>query len=154
MKTYLLNKGWHRNIIQKMLLLLLAAMLSVSCLASCSKDPGAGTVTTPPGQEATGEGTGEDPGNGYTYDENGFVKDQLPDLNYGYQNAWTFSYADRQFADAPMAEPMKAAKECGVKFTFGTDSHMVDGLASIRQADLISEVIGIGEQDLADVVRI
>ena len=68
-------------------------------------------------------------------------------------NVWTFPCRDSRYQDDPMVEVMRMAKECGVRFVFGSDSHTVEGLEAIRQADAISEAVGIGEQDLADWVR-
>ena len=48
---------------------------------------------------------------------------------------------------------LKLAKQAGCKFTFGTDSHSLAGLDNIRQGDVISEVCGITESDLADYVK-
>ena len=48
---------------------------------------------------------------------------------------------------------MKIAKEVGCKFTFGTDTHSLKGLDNIRKGDRISELIGITEADLLDVVK-
>lgn len=57
------------------------------------------------------------------------------------------------FADEPMIRVMRIARECGCTFTFGTDTHSLKGLDSIRRGDRISELCGIGEEQLAEFVR-
>lgn len=52
----------------------------------------------------------------------------------------------------PMVKIMRLAKECGVKFAFGTDAHSVSALADIRHGDAIADAIGVTEDDLCDLV--
>lgn len=53
----------------------------------------------------------------------------------------------------PLVKVMKLAKECGVKFAFGTDAHSVATLPSISKGEAISEAIGITEEDIFELVR-
>ena len=53
----------------------------------------------------------------------------------------------------PLVKIMKLAKECGVKFAFGTDAHSVATLASVSKGDAISEAIGIEESDIYELVK-
>lgn len=57
------------------------------------------------------------------------------------------------YMNDPQVAVMRIAKKAGCKFIFGTDSHSVAGLESIRKGDLISEAIGITEDDLHDIVK-
>ncbi len=60
---------------------------------------------------------------------------------------------DGTYMNDPQVKVMRIAKSAGCKFVFGTDSHSVSGLESIRKGDLVSEAIGITEEDLADIVK-
>ena len=57
------------------------------------------------------------------------------------------------YGDDPMVAVLRIAKDAGCKFIFGTDSHSVKGLENIRRGDAIAEAIGIGEKELADIVK-
>ena len=48
---------------------------------------------------------------------------------------------------------MKIAKDVGCIFTFGTDTHSLAGLDTIRKGNDISRIVGITEADLADIVK-
>lgn len=45
------------------------------------------------------------------------------------------------------------AKECGCRFTFGSDAHSREGLARIRDVVPCAKAIGLSEYDLMDFVR-
>lgn len=53
----------------------------------------------------------------------------------------------------PLVKVMRLAKECGVKFAFGTDAHGVDTLRSISKGDAISEAVGITDDDIFELVK-
>ena len=53
----------------------------------------------------------------------------------------------------PLVKVMRLAKECGVKFAFGTDAHSVESLATIDKGDAIAEAIGITDNDVFDLVK-
>ena len=52
----------------------------------------------------------------------------------------------------PMVKIMRIAKECGIKFSFGTDAHSVETLSTIRRGDDIADAIGITKNDLCNIV--
>lgn len=71
------------------ILLLLVALLLLSCFAGCKTDSQSPeTQTSPPGDQATDTASGgEDPsGPQYAYDEDGFILDNLPELSFEQQN--------------------------------------------------------------------
>ena len=53
----------------------------------------------------------------------------------------------------PLVKVMKLAKECGIKFAFGTDAHAVRDLASIDKGDAIADAIGITNDDIFELVK-
>lgn len=57
------------------------------------------------------------------------------------------------YADEINIRTMKLAKEAGCKFTFGTDTHSLAGLDSIRKGDRISELCGITQDDLMEFCK-
>ncbi len=67
-------------------------------------------------------------------------------------NICTYRFTDNLEID-PMVKTMRIAKECGVKFAFGTDAHSVEALSLIQKSDIISDAIGITEADLFDLVK-
>ncbi|MCQ2427232.1 MAG: PHP domain-containing protein [Clostridia bacterium] len=67
-------------------------------------------------------------------------------------NIGTYLDSSNGFADDLMVAVMRIAKAAGCKFTFGTDTHSVAGLDSIRRGDAISEAIGIEKKDLHAIV--
>ena len=67
-------------------------------------------------------------------------------------NICMFLFLDTIETD-PMVDIMRLAKECGVKFTFGTDAHSIQMLSNIRSGDIISDAIGMTEDDLFDLVK-
>ena len=48
---------------------------------------------------------------------------------------------------------MKIAKECGCKFTFGSDSHNSSFHLGFAAADKVADAIGLTEDDLIDLVK-
>ena len=53
----------------------------------------------------------------------------------------------------PMVKIMKTAKECGVKFTFGSDAHSIEALSTItKHGEIISDAIGITEADIFSLI--
>ena len=68
-------------------------------------------------------------------------------------NLWTFRIQEQGLEDNPMVDVMRLAKSAGVKFSFGTDSHTVAGLAEIRRADALADAIGLEPDDLCEIVR-
>ena len=53
----------------------------------------------------------------------------------------------------PLVKVMRLAKECGVKFAFGTDAHRVDVLSTIRKGDAIADAVGITNDDIFELVK-
>ena len=45
------------------------------------------------------------------------------------------------------------AKECGCKFTFGSDSHDDKAHDFYENADILADILGIKEDDLAEICR-
>ena len=75
-------------------------------------------------------------------------------LNVAFDvNLWTFRLKDTGLEDNAMVDVMRLAKQAGIKFTFGTDSHTVQGLEEIRHADAIADAIGLEPDDLVEFVR-
>lgn len=68
-------------------------------------------------------------------------------------NVGTFNKTENDYADEPLIGVMKLALAAGCRFTFGTDTHSLAGLDSIRKGNDISRVVGITEADLADIVK-
>lgn len=67
-------------------------------------------------------------------------------------NMCTFTAPENNWENDPMVKTMRIAKECGIRFAFGTDAHSVEGLELIRRGDQLADVIGITESDLAPLV--
>ena len=63
----------------------------------------------------------------------------------------------RRFMDdlerEPLVKVMRLAKECGVKFAFGTDAHRVDVLSTISKGDAIADAVGITNDDIFELVK-
>ena len=49
--------------------------------------------------------------------------------------------------------PFAIAKECGCKFTFGSDAHNIANLASHNNAEYLSTLLSLTENDLAPIAR-
>ncbi len=76
------------------------------------------------------------------------------EMNVGLDvNLCAYSYPDNGYDDDPMVHIMRVAREAGCLFAFGTDSHSVAGLGSIRRADAVSGAIGIEKDNLIPLVR-
>lgn len=71
------------------------------------------------------------------------------DINIGA----AFRVSANDYRDDPSVILMRLAKEAGIKFGCSTDAHTVDGLATIRRAEPVTEAIGITEADLCDFIR-
>lgn len=67
-------------------------------------------------------------------------------------NVNTYRFMD-DLEREPLVKVMRLAKECGVKFAFGTDSHSVDCLPSIYKGDAIAEAVGITNDDIFELVK-
>lgn len=79
--------------------------------------------------------------------------EQAKKLGVGIEiNTACFNPTD-DYAGEANIRTMKIAKAVGCKFTFGTDSHTLAGLEKIRKGDRISEILGITQADLLDVVK-
>lgn len=55
--------------------------------------------------------------------------------------------------DYSMVRMFRAAKECGCRFTFGTDAHKTDDLRVLSNAAFMVELLGLTEDDLCDIVK-
>lgn len=76
------------------------------------------------------------------------------EMNVGFDlNIAAFKHPENNYADDPMVHLMKLAKECGIKFAFGTDAHSVASLENIRKGDIIADAIGITEDDFVDFIK-
>lgn len=67
-------------------------------------------------------------------------------------NTASYAFPDNDYADDPTVRVMKIAKAAGCRFTFGTDTHSLKGLDTIRRGDILSATIGIEESDLAQLI--
>ncbi|MDD7675954.1 MAG: PHP domain-containing protein [Eubacteriales bacterium] len=68
-------------------------------------------------------------------------------------NTGSFCHPANDYADEPLIRVMKLALAAGCRFTFGTDSHSLAGLDSIRKGNDISRLVGITQSNLADIVK-
>jgi histidinol phosphatase-like PHP family hydrolase len=67
-------------------------------------------------------------------------------------NVNTYRFMD-DLEREPLVKVMRLAKECGVKFAFGTDAHRVDVLPTINKGDAIAEAVGITNDDIFELVK-
>ncbi len=67
-------------------------------------------------------------------------------------NVNTYRFMD-DLEREPLVKVMRLAKECGVKFAFGTDAHRVDVLSTINKGDAIAEAVGITDEDIFELVK-
>lgn len=70
------------------------------------------------------------------------------ELNVGAITEVSFDFSDNR-----LIELYRIAKDAGCHFTFGTDSHSVDGLALISHADGIASALGLTKDDIAPFVQ-
>ena len=49
--------------------------------------------------------------------------------------------------------PLKLAKECGCKFTFGSDAHDNEYHETYHYADKVAEILGLTPDDIAEIAR-
>lgn len=68
-------------------------------------------------------------------------------------NISAYTPINGSYENDEMVKVMRIARDAGCKFAFGTDSHSVAGLKEIRHGDELSEIIGITENDLIDIVK-
>lgn len=68
-------------------------------------------------------------------------------------NTGAFCHPADDYAEEPFIRVMKLALAAGCRFTFGTDSHSLAALDTIRKGDDISRIVGITEADLADITK-
>lgn len=61
--------------------------------------------------------------------------------------------AKETLEDNYLVHLMREAKDCGVKFAFGTDAHSVVALSSIEKGDAVADAIGLTEDDIFDLVK-
>lgn len=61
--------------------------------------------------------------------------------------------AKETLEDNDLIQVMREAKECGVKFTFGTDAHSVASLSTIEKGDDVADAIGITGDDIFELVK-
>lgn len=54
---------------------------------------------------------------------------------------------------SPLLRMFTIAKECGCKFTFGSDAHNIANLASHNNAEYLSTLLSLTENDLAPIAR-
>ena len=47
----------------------------------------------------------------------------------------------------------RLAKECGCKFTFGSDAHVISEHTNYSNADMVAEILGLSENDIAPIAR-
>lgn len=66
-------------------------------------------------------------------------------------SVWNFNIEDPD--NCQMFRIIKLAKECGVKFVFGTDTHSTAGLAGATRATAIYELAGFTKEDLHPLIR-
>lgn len=74
------------------------------------------------------------------------------ELNVGCYKKWTV----RDIVEDPSIRMFKIAKECGCKFTFGSDAHSVapgEPHDFWAVAYILAELLELKEEDLADLVR-
>lgn len=69
------------------------------------------------------------------------------DINLG-----TIHCAENGFRDDSMIPILKVAKEAGIKFALGTDSHTVAGLDQREKAKAVCSAIGITDDDWMDLI--
>ena len=67
-------------------------------------------------------------------------------------NVNTYRFMD-DLEREPLVKVMRLAKECGIKFAFGTDAHSVDALSTISKGDAIAEAVGITGEDIFELVK-
>lgn len=47
----------------------------------------------------------------------------------------------------------RLAKECGCKFTFGSDAHIISEHTNYSNADMVAEILGLNENDIVPIAR-
>lgn len=71
------------------------------------------------------------------------------ELNMSYSKGMT----SQDIADDCHIRMFTIAKECGCKFTFGSDSHDDKAHDFYENADILADILGIQEDDLAEICR-
>ena len=67
-------------------------------------------------------------------------------------NVNTYRFMD-DLEREPLVKVMRLAKECGIKFAFGTDAHSVETLSTISKGDAIAEAVGMTDEDIFELVK-
>ncbi|MBQ3080371.1 MAG: PHP domain-containing protein [Clostridia bacterium] len=60
-------------------------------------------------------------------------------------------YTKDEIKSLPRLDVFRIAKECGCKFTFGSDAHQPESLESIRCADLLREILKLTDEDILTI---
>ena len=68
------------------------------------------------------------------------------------QNDW-FEMSDEEIAATQKVRMLKLALKAGCKFTIGSDSHGTSGFNRVELAERATDIIGITENDLADIAK-
>ncbi|MBQ8214363.1 MAG: hypothetical protein IJZ80_10165 [Clostridia bacterium] len=67
-------------------------------------------------------------------------------------NLCSYLLPENGYSDDPMVEITRIAKEAGVKFAIGTDTHSLKGMESIERAEAICRAVGITDGDWSPLV--
>lgn len=67
--------------------------------------------------------------------------------------AYTKDLTKSQIEEGQHMRMYRLAKECGCKFTFGSDAHSAGGMNNYHTADLIADLLGLTEDDIAPIAR-
>ena len=59
----------------------------------------------------------------------------------------------QEIEDSSIMRMFRLAKECGCKFTFGSDAHEIKGHYNYSNADLVADMLGLKEEDLHPLAR-
>lgn len=69
-------------------------------------------------------------------------------------NMWyTKDLTRAQIEEGQPMRMYRLAKECGCKFTFGSDAHSADGMNNYNTADVVADILGLKQEDLAEIAR-
>ena len=71
------------------------------------------------------------------------------ELNMAYSKTMT----PEDIANDCRIRMVRIAKECGCKFTFGSDSHSSSYHDFYHNADILADILGLTENDLADICK-
>lgn len=81
--------------------------------------------------------------------------DQTAEKNIAFEinTSYTKNMTPADIANDCHIRMFSLAKECGCKFTFGSDAHDSSYHDFYENADILAEILGIGEDDLADICK-